>query len=519
MPDADLERQIAQSIDDLTDEEALSHIGCLIDTSADVGSRDGLDRGVELCNTLRVRSLRPDLAAVALYFEANAWEDLRRLQRSGDELWEWEQPEYQQQIILLRTAQRLSDSSETDPYRRAQIATNLGNLLSHVGRTVEGLRLWNAALKAVPDFPMAVGNRGRGLFYLAQRTHDPGHQFVLMQHAYSDLAHVVAQPLHDHAADAFRKVILLIEQFYGRKRLLEPTDLHSFSLGESEEEISYRKWVGRLGLFLSPLNDLGDLPIATADPLNLPGITLPVSEGPYYIGFFNQMKQEYASSRYLLYDGLELREPHFSDRRVKLANTLDYPVYGLGIEEVKSSFRIAYSLFDKIAFFLNHYLEIKIPEHRVNFRSLWYTKQERKAGVRLDVVRRRNVALQGLFWLSKDLFEQDEEFRDAIEPNARELAAIRNHLEHKYLKVHQTGWVQRDLENPIQRGLTDTLAHSVSFDRLRDSTLQILTMARAGLLYLTQAIYLEESKREDTGKGLVMPMFLDDLDDEWKGSR
>lgn len=161
MSDPDLERQIAKSIDDLADEKALSHIGHLIDTSADVGSRDGLNRAVELCNTLRVRSLRSNLAAVALYFEANAWEALRRLKRNGDELWEWEQPEYQQQIILLRSAKRLSDSSEIDPLRRAQIATNLGNLLSHVGRTVEGLRLWNAALKAVPDFPMAVGNRGR----------------------------------------------------------------------------------------------------------------------------------------------------------------------------------------------------------------------------------------------------------------------------------------------------------------------------------------------------------------------
>ena len=34
-------------------------------------------------------------------------------------------------------------------------------------------------------------------------------------------------------------------------------------------------------------------PAAAADPLLLPGIVVPITEGPYYIGFFNQMKQEH----------------------------------------------------------------------------------------------------------------------------------------------------------------------------------------------------------------------------------
>src|SRR5262249_34479893 len=39
--------------------------------------------------------------------------------------------------------------------------------------------------------------------------------------------------------------------------------------------------------------------------------------------------------------------------------------------------------------------------------------------------------------LSKDLYQAEPGFQSAIEPDAQELNEIRNHLEHKYLKVHE----------------------------------------------------------------------------------
>jgi LA2681-like HEPN len=50
---------------------------------------------------------------------------------------------------------------------------------------------------------------------------------------------------------------------------------------------------------------------------------------------------------------LRLRET-----RKSLYNTLDYPTYSVAIEKVKAAYRLAYSLFDKIAFFLNAYLDL-----------------------------------------------------------------------------------------------------------------------------------------------------------------
>ena len=44
-------------------------------------------------------------------------------------------------------------------------------------------------------------------------------------------------------------------------------------------------------------------------------------------------EQEYASARWLLFDGLHNDDVHFSDRNVAIANTLDYSAFGLAIEK------------------------------------------------------------------------------------------------------------------------------------------------------------------------------------------
>jgi LA2681-like HEPN/Phasin protein len=49
------------------------------------------------------------------------------------------------------------------------------------------------------------------------------------------------------------------------------------------------------------------------------------------------MKQEFASARWLLYEGITARTTHFSDRQVRLSNTLDYPSYGLAVEKLKAA--------------------------------------------------------------------------------------------------------------------------------------------------------------------------------------
>lgn len=270
-------------------------------------------------------------------------------------------------------------------------------------------------------------------------------------------------------------------------------------------ERSYRSWCLSNRLFLNDLNDIyQEDPLAAADVLTLPSLTTPVSAPqPHALGFFNQLKQEYTSARFSFYDGLTRDRLHYADKNVTLIDTLDYPAYGHATEQIKIAFRVSYSLLDKTAYFLNDYLDLRIPERRVSFRGIWYNNQEPDLGLRLDTFGKGNTALKGLFWLGKDLFDRAPEFVEVLEPEARDLAQLRNHLEHKYVKLHLFGPPPPD---EVTGRLDDELALSLDRQEFEQRTLRLLQLARSALLYLSMAVYLEEGRRQREGGNITVRM-------------
>jgi hypothetical protein len=297
------------------------------------------------------------------------------------------------------------------------------------------------------------------------------------------------------------------------KKLERKIKLHGFSLGDDNSDKAYRKWALEETLFLNPLNDLGSHSVAAVDSFVLPSFTTKLDEPPTWLGFFNQLKQEYVSARWMLYEGTHTDDIHFSDREVKLYDTLDYPSYGLSVERVKMAFRMAYSLFDKIAFFLNDYAKLGIPEKQVYFRSLWYANQDQRTGALRPVFAQlKNWPWRGLYWLSKDLF--DEQLKASADPDAQELYTIRNQLEHKYLKLREMA-PRTTPGDPFH----DRLAYSLARDDFTKKTLRVLKLGRAAMIYLALGMEQEEARR-NAAKGesdkISVPMFLDTLDDDWK---
>jgi LA2681-like HEPN len=164
-----------------------------------------------------------------------------------------------------------------------------------------------------------------------------------------------------------------------------------------------------------------------------------------------------------------------------------------------------------VAYFLNHYLGFNVPETQVSFRKIWYDKN--KTVVRQSLETSRNWPLSGLYWLSKDLFETS--LSDVMEPEAEELAALRNHLEHKYVKVH---WLAVPKIQPAGASIDlfkDTLAYSISRDDLERRTLHVMRLAREALIYLSLGMHAEERRRRalSPAQGLAMPIELPTLDD------
>lgn len=515
-----LQHLLAVDIAAMPDGQALDHAGSLIDASCHARSSTGFDRVFELLGDIQGRTLSSDLAALVHYFRANAWAGREQIRVQHD-VWAWEQPEHQEQILALRSAVRHEGFNQIPNVRRCQILTNLASALNNIGRFVDAVEIWDRALRADATFGMARGNLGIGLLYYAGALYDRG-QAAFMRIAAHDALEAAS------AADAFyesdgyespradfekqRQDIAALGDITATR---EHFSSHRFSLGKSAGEKRYRTWCLANRLFINPLNDLGALPIAGRDVLTLPNITVPMAaamaDPPAIVGFFNQMKQEFVSARYLYYEGVHAGRVHFSDRGVQLYNTLDYPSYSLASEKIRMAFRMAYSLFDKIGFFINDYFALGIKPDRVSFRGLWY---ETKGSPPRPLLQRfttyPNWPLRGLFWLSKDLF--DDAFKSATEPEAAELSEIRNHLEHKYLQLHL-----ESLDSSGPAGVSEALRYSLTTDEFAARTLRLLKLARAALTYLSLAVHWEEKLRaQERQDKRAFELPLDTWPDEWK---
>lgn len=514
--------ELAQkSIDGLTDHEALTHIGLLIDAATDAHSAAATDRAFTLLDDIRKRDLAPELAVLTHYFAANAW-DIRKPERNNENIWLWEQPETQAQILELRRAVRHKGFGQLHVIRQCQVLTNLANQLDHIGRFIEAIELQERALSLNGQFAMALGNRGIALGAYAHALYDGGHASLMLMMAHDFLAAATsAGAIYDSDAQGaaradFENTKAEILKHVDVEAIRQTIDLNGHSLGPGAAERAYRSWCLEHGLFINPLNDLGALSIAARDVLTLPSLTVtkPSVQMPPVIGFFNQMKQEFASARFLYYEGLNSDRPHYSDRGVLLYNTLDFPSHSLAVEKMRAAFRVAYSLLDKIAFFLNAYLGLGHKPKQVSFRSVWYEANGPEPRPLLQLLAsNQNWPLRGLFWLSKDIFEDD--FRLVTEPDAEALKDIRDHLEHKYMQLHES-WVG-DTYSAGNAAEAEQLGLHLGRDDFAARTLRLLKLSRAALIYLSLAVHSEERLRhKNRGGGRVMPMPLDTWRDTWK---
>lgn len=507
-----------KQLDELSPSDALGLVGDLIDDATDKALPEQAQQALEYCDVLEKR-LDATQRVELDYFRANAWSVIRRANhRDESAVWEWDQPEILNEVYCLRSAVRATEFSSLDTFRQCQMLVNLGNILNHIGRPIEAFEYWRRALTIIPKFGMAAGNLGLGYEVYAKSLYDRGHAVIILKAAYDLL---VTTEGKDIVWDGlgFKSIQ---QQMLGRASLIDQhidinkvasISLDGFSLGKSKTEEEYRCWVLENYLFLNPLNDIGLHTIATQDVLHLPDIVTKIGEPPSLIGFYNQLKQEYISARYVLWQGALTAgqyKQHFSDNDVHLTNTLDYPIYGISIEKIKFAFRSGYSLFDKIAFFINHYWNLEIPADRVNFHSVWTEKKGNKKQLRQVFWRNPNLSLRGLYWLSKEFSDkeinQEISLGRVMEPDAEHLRIIRNHLEHKYLKIHDDIWSYgKDYESSH---FSDNLAYHLTLTEMTDKTLRLMKRVREALVYLSLAVHREEQLRAKKRTDMAIPITL-----------
>lgn len=509
----ELNKRCERSITKMSDQEAFAHIGDLIDDGADTSHERAVKRGLYLLDGLSKRDLVAADGALVEYFRANAWAAMSQISNARRS-WTWELLEAQEEMLALSRASSHPGFRSLDPVRQCQILTNHANLLNVVGRTIDAIAGWDASLKIIPHFAIALGNRGCGLAAYARLMFNDWERAIVALHAYDSFQSSLAADAFYDSGDPTRPMAFFDNQAKALagainvEEVRARQDLDTGREGKSETERAYRRWCLKQRLFLCPLNDLGPYLAAAADDLMMPSLTERFDDRPDghlpppIVGFFSQMKQEYVSARFMLFEGMSSTRIHYSDRDVTLTDTLDYPLYSLASERVRTAFRVAYSLLDKVAFLVDRYWNLKKMPERISFKNVWMV--EGKSGLLNRFAELDNLPLRGLYWLSKELF--DERLRQTTAADARELHVIRNALEHTYLHVSE-GWAKPFM---LDRADGSGFGISIGSDELEAKAIRIMQMARSALLQVSLAIGVEERKKELANPGKIrgsMPLY------------
>ena len=430
-----------------------------------------------------------------LYYQSNTFSAIISSQATDSgALWDWEQYTAIQNVLSLRRAIHEPSFEAVGPILSCQIRTNLANRLNALGRPLAANEQWLEVLRTEPGFAKALANRAKAMAFFGTMLYDKGHEVHLLAGARSLYDAALQEDALWESGDRDSFVPMLTEE---RDRIQahlvemgydEEFDLDRLPLGATEEECAYRLWCLRERLFLNPLNEAFVESIAATDVLHLPNHTYKIGETPRFPAYYNLLKQEYVSARYRLYHASHLHDPDFLMGDVLMLDSGEGQALGHYSEDLKAAFRSAYSLFDKIGLFLNDYFRVGLSANDVNFRKVWSEKSSGNSYQIRPVFRGRpNWFLRGLFVLSKDLFDRD--FEDVAEPDATELASLRNQTEHRFLSLQHS-----------EAGMSNDTHRLIPIGDFQGRTLRLLKMAREALIYLSLAMHHEEILRKAASK-------------------
>lgn len=490
--------------DGLKDPSHIQLTGVLYNLSEDLGRDEGLDRIIELNERVTDRDLKMVHEAMRHYQLANAY-SLRDSWSDDETMYTFfDSSDMIEAIGHARASVAQEYSTVLGATREAQSFVNFASHLSRTGRVCEALFWYNKAIQKRPDNPMSLGNRGQCKIHYADLLFSPNHTVRLLHSAYRDLKKALENwnDPHPNARSIFETRMRAIEDYTDEGLNIEHED--ESDLGETPFDQEYHQWVLENHLYLNPLNDIYTHTSTAQDLFHLPDMVISNDEDFPYPGIYNQIKQEYVSARYLYYEGIAQTEesPHFSDREVKLPDTLDYSIYGYRTEQIKTALRIAYSIFDKIAVLINEYFGV--GQRKTNYQQVWNKNGDYKQGLVEPFQDSDNWALNALYWIKKDFHHSiSKNDEDSVVIVAHELKSLRNAVEHDYIKVFEDDIVSSP---PTRDWLSDSLYDAIGKSELRKAGLEMLRIVRAAMIYIGLAIHHEERKKKQELDGPTVPM-------------
>jgi len=257
------------------------------------------------------------------------------------------------------------------------ILANYGNCLDSLGRSLDALYCYDDALGIDPNHSMSIGNRALAKLLFANisgayrtRTYIETYQELRSIIDKEDLLLIGGYT----ANESFKEKSSKIEVLFDDKSMLD----QDISCGKDELKYStvfeeyYFDFCKKHRLFLNFHTGTHNCQYEILDSAFISIITR-VDEGTRFYSLakkVNDIKEDFLTSKLLLAQS-EFRRDDFDNisQKVIFANTLDYANNTIYTALLKSSFRICYNILDKIAFFINDYLNLNMKDSRIYFHT------------------------------------------------------------------------------------------------------------------------------------------------------
>lgn len=428
-----------------------------------------------------------------LYNLANGYSSIRKfkLKKSFDKGSIPE--EYLEEKRIYRRALDFASSKkllEHETQILPELLINYGNMLDTIGRPVEALDFYEQALNINPAKPEVLTNKAITLKHLALRAHGHTHLFIQESKRLLDLA--LENAPHPQLKKDINLHLDQIQDFIDHHDGNLDIEYYKSPKPISKFHVFLQDFCFRHGLFLTPTTLLGEQEHQYyGDPLYISGMNADLerdSRTERYITFFNQIKQDFIFSRYLLVQS-QYRADHAEviDQDVDYYYPLDYSLYSSYIEMLKVSYRLAADTLDKIAYFIKDYCGIKSLKTRdTNFRYVFSTYEDPYT-LREELLMKKNNYLFGLLDLSLDL-RKNEYFDFVIDR--------RNALTHRFLSIRAELFTEDHNQEKIP---------NVQLDAFIRETIQVLRLLKAAIIYLI--LYVDVNERSQYSNEIIIPYF------------
>ena len=370
---------------------------------------------------------------------------------------DWFSDDLSKSVIFFRKAlyviRKINFPTDEELFLQSCIETNLGNNLSSQGRVFCCIPLWDNALKYKQNPVPIISKANNGLF-LASSVYDPSHRhyhyFTTYQLIKLGLEHL--DQLYPEQKIAYSEDSNLMNFKVWFEDTFKPEDFDYFESFneefETRKQSEYLKWCGDNKLFINDLNDVCISEIVYQDIMTLPSFsqqinpTLSMHEELTYHGNFDELKNDYCYARYLTFlaKNIPNYQEHFFNKTYPHVDDMAHSITNLKASHYKSAFKTLYSLFDKIAYFINRFFDLNDIDydHKISFDSIF---RELKGSKNWKPHRKlkdsKNCFIHALFYILKDIrdVKDSTSVSNWLDPDAKAFSEIRNAIEHRSLKI------------------------------------------------------------------------------------